>query len=122
MLRLAAAFLVALLVGQVMQTGPQGRSITLAHPGGVADLHQDGTALAMRYQMTGQGQMQVTARFQPQDAGAEAREVVLYMDDGESITFALPGPSGPVYRFSRRGAALTASVAPTPYPDAARTS
>ena len=90
--------------------------MTIDQPSESASMHHDGIGVAMRYQFV-EGQMEVIATFLDGDA---AKEVILRMDDGESLSFALPGHNGSLYSFSRRGDALTAKVKKTSFSDTAR--
>ena len=116
MLRLASLAAVAALSTTLWSNDPGTQLVTLDQPSQSANIQHDGVALAMRYQFI-EGQMEVTATFQD---GGKPHRVVMRMDDGESLTFALPGQGGSLYSFARRGDALTARVETTKFPDVAR--
>jgi len=116
MLRLASLAAAAALASLVFSNGPDARLITIDQPSESANMQHDGVGVAMRYQFV-EDQMEVTATFQGSDT---AKEVILRMDDGQSLSFALPGHKGSLYSFTRRGDALTPRVKATSFSDTAR--
>jgi len=116
MLRLASLAAAAALASIFWSNEPGTQLVTIDQPSESADLLHDGVGVAMRYQFV-EGQMEVIATFQGGDA---AKEVILRMDDGESLSFALPGHEGSLYSFTRQGDALTARVKATSFSDTSR--
>ena len=120
MLRITAITFAAALLATPM-IGAQTGSVTLDAPGQVVSLNEGGIEVALLYEIAKDDEMQITATFQKSGAGAAAREVVMWMDDGDSVSFALPGHLGSLYSLSRHGDALTTRVKITEFPDVART-
>ncbi|MEM7059006.1 MAG: hypothetical protein AAF557_15580 [Pseudomonadota bacterium] len=116
MLRFASLAAATAIGTLLFLNDPGTRVVTIDQPSERADLHHDGVGVAMRYHFV-DGQMEVIASFQD---GRANKEIILRMDDGESLSFALPGHDGSLYSFTRRGDALTAQVKTTSFSEAAR--
>ncbi len=91
MFRFASLAAATALATTLWANDPGTQLVTIDQPSESADLQHDGLNLAMRYHFV-DGQMEVVAVFQ--DGKTEPREVVLRMDDGQSLSFALPGHRG----------------------------
>lgn len=116
MLRFASLAAVAALTSTLWSNEPGTQLVTIDQPSQSANIQHDGVGLAMRYRFV-EGQMEVTATFH---GAGKPHEVVMRMDDGQSLSFALPGHQRSLYSFARRGDALTARVESTGFSDDAR--
>jgi hypothetical protein len=63
------------------------------------------------------GALEVTATFavhepQPDTDTVPPMRIVMALDDGDDVAFAMPGYPQALYRFARSGEAVTASVRP----------
>ena len=116
MFRITVIAVIVAIANLVLSDETVTRRVTIDQPTQSANLQHAGIDVAMRYQFI-EGQMEVIATF----AGhGQPQEVVLRMDDGESLSFALPGQGGSLYSFTRQGDALTARVETKNFSDTAR--
>jgi hypothetical protein len=109
MTRLALALAAAgLLAGPALAEQQTMRSATEA-----ASLHDGPLDMVAFYQTTPRGALEVTATFAPRSVtmlAAAPAPLVLPLEEGDDVAFTVPGYPEAVYRFTRTGAAVTASV------------
>ena len=90
-------------------------SMTMHRPIEAASLH-DGPLDMVAYYVPVEGRaLEVTATFaenepQPGAMTAPPMRIVMALDDGDDVAFAMPGYPQALYRFVRSGDAVTASV------------
>lgn len=80
-----------------------------------ASLHEGPLDMVAYYVPTEGGALKVTATFaayepQPETAYPEPMRIVMALDDGDDVSFAMPGYPQALYRFTRAAEAVTVSV------------
>lgn len=101
------AALIALSAGAA-----QADVITLDTPMAGASLHDGIVDMAVYWTQDGSAQ-KVVATYAPKNAQAETGRLLMHLEDGDRVTFGLPGHAGVVYGFSREGDVLRVETAPT---------
>lgn len=84
--------------------------VRTVHPIEATTLSAGGVDMVAYFVPTGDDLYEVTATWT--DGGAP-RRLILSLDDGDSVSFAVPGHTDTLYTFSRNSAALTISNRPS---------
>ena len=101
--------LAALVTLSALGVPALAEEITVDRPIVAASLHRRPLDMVAYYLPVGDG-LEVTATFVARDDGARPMRVVMLLADGDDVAFAMPGHLGVLYRFLRRGPALSVSV------------
>lgn len=84
--------------------------MTMDQPVQAGSLHDGKLDMVAYFTMTDTRVMEVTATFAERAAAYAPQRIVMGLDDGDKVAFAMPGHPESLYHFERRGAELTASV------------
>lgn len=104
-------FLTAALISAAA-TGALADSIELDTPMAGASLHDGIVDMAVYWTQDGSAQ-KVVATYAPKNAQDETGRLLMHLEDGDRVTFGLPGHAGVVYSFARQGDSLRVDTAPT---------
>jgi hypothetical protein len=90
-------------------------TMTMRRPIEAASLHDGPLDMVAYYLPVEGGALEVTATFaenepQPEPEPAPPMRIVMALAEGDDVAFAMPGYPQALYRFTRSGAAVTASV------------
>lgn len=100
----AGAFLV-LLSG----IAPAEEAVML-EPIQAASLHQGPLDMVAFWQHLDDGGFELTATFRAREPEAQPMRVVMKLEEGDSVRFAMPGYASALYTFERTDARVTAAV------------
>jgi len=84
--------------------------VTMTRAIEAGSLHEGPLDMVAYYLPTADGQLEVTATFAAHDASGEPMRIVMAMQDGDQVAFAMPGYLDAQYIFSRAGAAINVAV------------
>ncbi len=106
MLRLASTT----LLGVALATAAMAESTTMYRPIQAGSLHEGPLDMVAYWVPLDDEGYELTATFIGRMAGDQPMRIVMRMDDGDELSFAMPGYRTAQYRFERDGAAVAASV------------
>ena len=96
--------LAALLAVAPFAAAADELSLTSPEAGGV--IHTDAAEMSVYWTPEGD-MMEVVAAYIPRDGGEVVRDLRMQLNDGDTVTFGLPGIEDAVYRFARKAGTLT---------------
>lgn len=100
----------ATLLGLALATGALAESATMTKPIQAGSLH-DGPLDMVAYWMPVEDDgYELTATFIGRMPGDRPMRIVMRLEDGDDVTFAMPGYRSALYRFARDGAVVGATV------------
>jgi len=106
LLRVGAALALAALAGPSL-----AEETTVSRPIEAASLHEGPLDMVAYYTPLDGGGLEVTATFAPHVPSAfHPLRIVMALDDGDDVAFAMPGYMEALYSFRRHGASVTISV------------
>lgn len=93
-------------------------SITLTAPGNGATLQGDAVDMSVYFTDGAEGAYEVVATYVADARPAEPQRLIMALQDGDDVSFALPGHAETLYNFQRTGSILTVTGAPADLPAA----
>ena len=100
------------LLGLTLATGAMAESVTMSKPIQAGSLH-DGPLDMVAYWVPLEDEgYEVTATFIGRMAGDQPMRIVMRLDEGDDVAFAMPGYRSAMYRFVRSDDVVDASVEP----------
>ncbi|WP_218014210.1 hypothetical protein [Rubellimicrobium roseum] len=107
-------FTMSALLGAALMVPAQAEEVTISQALAAGSLH-DGTLDMVAYWLPlANGALEVTATFRDPATADEPMRVVMPMQDGDSLSFGMPGHPYQLYTFARREQAVTISVMSKP--------
>lgn len=104
-------FLTAALISAAATAGAAD-TIELSEPMAGASLHDGIVDMAVYWTEDGSAQ-KVVATYAPKNDHDNTGRLLMHLEDGDKVTFGLPGHAGVVYSFAREGDTLRVDTAPT---------
>ena len=103
-------FALAALLGATLMTAAQAEEVTISQALAAGSLH-DGALDMVAYWLDGpDGALELTATFRDRATDDEPMRIVMPMQDGDALSFGMPGYGASLYSFARSGEAITISV------------
>ena len=108
------AFAIAALLGATMMTSAQAEEVTISHALAAGSLHE-GALDMVAYWLDGpDGALELTATFRDRATDDEPMRIVMPMQDGDALSFGMPGYPSLLYTFARVQSGVTISVVSKP--------
>ena len=103
-------FAVSALLGATLMTSAQAEEVTISHALAAGSLHE-GALDMVAYWLDGpDGALELTATFRDRATDDEPMRIVMPMQDGDALSFGMPGYKASLYSFARSGQEVTISV------------
>ncbi len=104
-------FAIAAMMAAALFTAPAiAEQVTVDAPIQAGSLHDGDLDMVVYYTKTETGAMEVTATFAGRTGPYSPMRIVMAMQDGDQVSFAMPDYPNSQYAFSRAGEELTVSV------------
>ena len=84
--------------------------VTMSSAIAAGSLHEGPLDMVAYYRPIDGGSLEVTATFSRHDALTQPMRIVMAMQDGDKVAFAMPGYPEALYTFSRAGSAVQVAV------------
>ena len=108
------AFAIAALLGATMMTSAQAEEVTISQALAAGSLHE-GALDMVAYWLDGpDGALELTATFRDRATDDEPMRIVMPMQDGDALSFGMPGYPSLLYTFARVQSGVTISVVSKP--------
>lgn len=107
------ALILTTLLATATSFAAQAETITLSTPLAGATLHSDDVDMSVYWTKSGDA-YEVVAFYAPRGEGAAPQKLQMLLENGDHVTFSLPGFSGTQYSFERTAGTLTVSGTPLP--------
>lgn len=107
---LSTAFVAALATAAMHGMTVKADRITLDAPTSGATLRQGGVAMSVYFMALDDGAYEIVAIYAAEAEPGSRHRLTMALNDGDSVSFALPGHPGALYRFERRGDMVTVGV------------
>lgn len=108
------AFAIAALLGATLLAPAQAEEVTISQPLAAGSLHEGTLDMVAYWLEVAEGALEVTATFRDPATDMEPMRVVMPMQDGDSLSFGMPGYPYQLYTFARRQSEVTISVISKP--------
>jgi len=113
-------FMLAAMLGVVLSAPAYAEEVTLSKAMGAGSLHE-GPLDMVAYWVDGpEGSLELTATFRDRETEDEPMRVVMPLQDGDALSFGMPGYRGTLYSVARTGRTISMSVETVPALVAAR--
>ena len=113
-------FALAAVLGAALIAPAQAEEVTISKPMAAGSLHE-GPLDMVAYWLDGpEGSLELTATFRDRETDDEPMRIVMPMQNGDSLSFGMPGYRGTLYSFARTGREISISVETAPALIAAR--
>ena len=113
-------FALAALLGATLIAPAQAEEVTISRAIAAGSLHE-GPLDMVAYWLDGpDGALELTATFRDRATDDEPMRIVMPMQDGDALSFGMPGYRGMLYSFARTGREISMSVETVPALIAAR--
>ena len=100
----------AVLLGTTMVASARAEEVTISHALAAGSLHE-GALDMVAYWLDGpDGALELTATFRDRTTDDEPMRIVMPMQDGDALSFGMPGYEASLYSFARSGQEITISV------------
>ncbi len=110
---LTAALLAALL-GATTSAPAHAEEVTISRALAAGSLHEGPLDMVAYWLEVPGGALEVTATFRDPATDDEPMRIVMPMQDGDALSFGMPGYEGALYSFARSGKEISISVEITP--------
>jgi hypothetical protein len=108
------AFAIAALLGATLMAPAQAEEVTILHARDAGSLHEGALDMAAYWLEGSEGALEVTALFRNRATDDEPMRIVMPMQDGDSLSFGMPGYPSLLYTFARVQSDVTISVVSEP--------
>ena len=103
-------FALSALLGATLMTSAQAEEVTISQALAAGSLHE-GALDMVAYWLDGpDGALELTATFRDRAADDEPIRIVMPMQDGDALSFGMPGYEASLYSFVRSGQEIRISV------------
>ena len=100
----------AVLLGTTMVASARAEEVTISHALAAGSLHE-GALDMVAYWLDGpDGALELTATFRDRETDDEPMRIVMPLQDGDALSFGMPGYEASLYSFARSGQEITISV------------
>lgn len=99
------------IIGLSMAAGALAETATMSSPIQAGSLHEGPLDMVAYWVPLEDAAFEVTATFIGRVSGDEPMRIVMKLEDGDDVAFAMPGYQMAQYRFARDGHAVDVSVA-----------
>ncbi len=106
---LTAALLAALL-GATTSAPAHAEEVTISRALAAGSLHEGPLDMVAYWLEVPGGALEVTATFRDRATDDEPMRIVMPMQDGDALSFGMPGYEASLYSFARSGQAITIGV------------
>ena len=104
------AFALAVLLGATLMAPAQAEEVTISQALAAGSLH-DGALDMVAYWLDGpDGALELTATFRDRATDDEPMRIVMPMQNGDALSFGMPGYPASLYSFARSGQEIRISV------------
>jgi opacity protein-like surface antigen len=108
------ALAIAALLGATLMASAQAEEVTISHALAAGSLHE-GALDMVAYWLDGpDGALELTATFRDRTTDDEPMRVVMPLQDGDALSFGMPGYPSLLYTFARAQSDVTISVVSKP--------
>ncbi len=101
--------LVAVL-GAALITPVYAEEVTISKPMAAGSLHEGPLDMVAYWMDSPEGSLELTATFRDRATDDEPMRIVMPMQDGDALSFGMPGYEASLYNFARSGQAITIGV------------
>ena len=103
-------FPISALIGVTLMTSAQAEEVTISHALTPGSLHE-GALDMVAYWLDGpDGALELTATFRDRTTDDEPMRIVMPIQDGDALSFGMPGYDNSLYSFARSGKEISISV------------
>ncbi len=104
----------AALLGATLTAPAQAEEVTISRALAAGSLHEGALDMVAYWLEVPDGALEVTATFRDRETIDEPMRIVMPMQDGDALSFGMPGYAGSLYSFARSGKELNISVETNP--------
>ena len=108
------AALLAALFGATLTVPARAEEVTISRALAAGSLHEGPLDMVAYWLEVPEGALEVTATFRDRATDDEPMRIVMPMQDGDALSFGMPGYPGSLYSFARSGKEISISVEITP--------
>jgi hypothetical protein len=103
-------FALAILLGATMVASARADEVTISHALAAGSLHEGALDMVAYWLEGPNGALELTATFRDRATDDEPMRIVMPMQDGDALSFGMPGYEASLYSFARIGKEVTISV------------
>ena len=108
------AIAIAVVLGATLLGPAQAEDVTILHALDAGSLHEGALDMAAYWLEGSEGALEVTAVFRNRTTDDEPMRIVMSMQDGDSLSFGMPGHPSLLYTFARVQSDVTISAVSKP--------
>ena len=109
-------FALAAVLASTLAATADAEEVTIGRALAAGSLHEGALDMVAYWTQLPVGPLEVTATFRDRTTSDEPMRVVMPMEDGDSLSFGMPGYEGALYSFARTGHEVIVSVDVTSHP------
>lgn len=103
-------FTIAAVLFSTWTAAAQAEEVTVSRALAAASLHEGALDMVAYWTEATDGALEVTATFRDRATNDEPMRIVMPMQDGDALSFAMPGYDRSLYSFARSGEEIRISV------------
>ncbi len=104
------AFALAALLGATLTAPAYAEDVTISRALAAGSLHEGALDMVAYWTEGSDGALEVTATFRDRATDDEPMRIVMPMQNGDALSFGMPGYQDSLYSFARSGQAISISV------------
>jgi hypothetical protein len=108
------ALAIAALLGATLMASAQAEEVTISHALAAGSLHEGALDMVAYWLEGPDGALELTATFRDRTTDDEPMRVVMPLQDGDALSFGMPGYPSLLYTFARAQSDVTISVVSKP--------
>ena len=104
------AFALAALLAATLSVPAHAEEVTISHALEAGSLHEGALDMVAYWIEVPGGALELTATFRARATEDEPMRIVMPMQDGDALSFGMPGYEASLYSFARSGQVITIGV------------